>query len=512
MLEGIPIIYVRGFAGGTSGINTAVDDPFYGFNSGSTHVRVGAGRQPRFYQFESPLMRLMLDHGYTPYGGGLGGQRTWLEAQPDSSVGPRSVWIHRFYDVSASTWGTEPEEFRIEKAAADLLEMIQLIRVKTAGAPRVHLVAHSMGGLVCRCLIQKIIPEARAADPSIPPAEELVESLFTYATPHGGITFDIGMGLFERLRDALGIQGAEIFGPARMWQYLTANPESEDPPSGWQPRHMPDEAFPKNRIFTLVGTNPRDYDAVLGLSSKAVGSRSDGLVQIDNASIPGAGRAFVHRSHSGRFGIVNSEEGYQNLRRFLFGDIEVRAELVGFELPADSPDLVWQAETILTVRGLPVLMHERLADHECPIELLPGADSAPLGMTYLFADAAQRPGEATLLRYTLRVRIFALAEDRGIFDFSNHLEKCADFDDDLIVDIDPTSKPPVGWARWGSQIDTTLRDYQPEGPPLSDADPTPGVWRNTVALPKSGSFLGSRAGVRLTALSRHRPTTATPPA
>ena len=26
-----PIIYVRGFAGGTSGIDTATDDPFYGF-------------------------------------------------------------------------------------------------------------------------------------------------------------------------------------------------------------------------------------------------------------------------------------------------------------------------------------------------------------------------------------------------------------------------------------------------------------------------------------------------
>ncbi|MCA9297471.1 MAG: hypothetical protein KDA28_00310, partial [Phycisphaerales bacterium] len=33
--------------------------------------------------------------------------------------------------------------------------------------------------------------------------------------------------------------------------------------------------------------------------------------------------AFVHRSHSGHYGIVNSEEGYQNLSRFLFGDVRV---------------------------------------------------------------------------------------------------------------------------------------------------------------------------------------------
>lgn len=506
MLEGLPIIYVRGYAGGLSGINAAVDDPFCGFNSGSTHVRVGSGRQPRFYQFESPLMRLMLNHGYVPYGGGLGGQLTWLQQQPDCTVSPRSVWIHRFYDVSASTWGAHPQTFRIENAAADLLSLIQVIRAKTTGAPKVHLVAHSMGGLVCRCMIQKVIPEARAADPSLPSAEELVESLFTYATPHGGIEFDVGLGLFERMRDTLGIEGADIFGPARMWQYLTPNPQTQKPPPGWQARHMPDEAFPKDRIFTLVGTNPSDYDAAQGLSSMAVGSRSDGLVQIENASVPGAGRAYVHRSHSGRFGIVNSEEGYQNLRRFLFGDIEVRAELVGLELPTEPSDLVWQAEISLTVRGLPVMMHERLADHECPIELMQGLDPVPLGVTYLFADPGERPGEATRLRFTLHVRIISLAEDQGIFDFTNHLEKCADFEDDLIVDIDPVAKPPAGWAKWGSQITTTLRDYQPEGAALTDADPSPGVWRHTIALPESACFLGDRAGIRLTARSRHQPT------
>ena len=35
----LPVIYVRGFAGGPSGIGTATDDPFYGFNEGSVQVR-----------------------------------------------------------------------------------------------------------------------------------------------------------------------------------------------------------------------------------------------------------------------------------------------------------------------------------------------------------------------------------------------------------------------------------------------------------------------------------------
>jgi hypothetical protein len=59
-----PIIYVRGFAGGTSGIDTATDDPFYGFNDGATHVRVNGNGNPQFHQFEGPLVRLMEDEDY----------------------------------------------------------------------------------------------------------------------------------------------------------------------------------------------------------------------------------------------------------------------------------------------------------------------------------------------------------------------------------------------------------------------------------------------------------------
>jgi len=55
-------------------------------------------------------------------------------------------------------------------------------------------------------------------------------------------------------------------------------------------------------------------------------------VRIENATTHGPGpdgkdvsspRAFVNRSHSGNYGIVNSEEGYQNLTRFLFGALRV---------------------------------------------------------------------------------------------------------------------------------------------------------------------------------------------
>ncbi|CAN5244110.1 hypothetical protein BH24ACT12_BH24ACT12_14540 [soil metagenome] len=192
MAERLPIVYVRGFAGGQSGIDTQTDDPFYGFNAGSTHVRVGARGTPTFYQFESPLLRLMLDHGYDLKV--HGGQLAWLTTQEDGAVDPATIWIHRFYDLSASTFGEKPEDYSLERAAQSLLELIELVRRKT-GAPRVFLVAHSMGGLICRCLIQKVIPDL-GGDGQV--ATEYVDRLFTYATPHGGVEFDIGFGLFEK--------------------------------------------------------------------------------------------------------------------------------------------------------------------------------------------------------------------------------------------------------------------------------------------------------------------------
>ena len=60
-----------------------------------------------------------------------------------------------------------------------------------------------------------------------------------------------------------------------------------------------------------------------------VGPKSDGLVQIEHAYVRGAHRAFVYKSHSGSYGEVNSEEGYQNLRRFLFGRWRVQIEFDG---------------------------------------------------------------------------------------------------------------------------------------------------------------------------------------
>ncbi|CCH86656.1 Conserved protein of unknown function [Modestobacter italicus] len=504
----LPIIYVRGFAGDTRGIDRAVDDPFYGFNEGSVHVRVGGDAQPQFHQFESPLLRLMLDDD----GGGTyrplvqGGQRAFLEAQDDGSVPPRTIWVHRFYDRAASTFGQRPEAFTLERAAEDLYALVQLVRAKT-GAPRVHLVAHSMGGLICRSMIQRVVPEATGRPDG---AADVVDRLFTYGTPHGGIEFAVGFGLAEELRDFFDLGGAAVFGPDRMWDYLTpADRRDGGPPEGWDPAAMPADGFPLDRVFCLVGTDPADYGAAGGLASRAVGARSDGLVQIDHAYVPGAHRAFVHRSHSGRYGLVNSEEGYQNLRRFLFGDLQVTVELRGLTRPDPGDDVVWQLETQLAIRGLPVVVHEQTTAHQCPVQLEwpdPGTDDdsnpVPLLTTFLLSDQAPAPRPARL-RHALRLRLISLREEHGCCRFGDHLEQTADVEDTLVVDIEPGLPCPRAWATWNSQIPGAIRDWEPAGPPIGDADGTTGVWCTEVPLPATARpVLGPRARVRLTVTAR----------
>lgn len=494
----LPVVFVRGYAGTTSGINTQVDDPFYGFNLGSTHVRVGGDGDPIFYQFESPLLRLMIDEGYELLV--RGSQQQYLDTQPPGSVPSASIWIHRFYDVSASTWGDSPQEFSLERAAEDLLALIEILKEKT-GAPTAHLVAHSMGGLICRSLIQKIIPE-KYPDRK---ATDFVESLFTYGTPHGGIEFDVGFGMIERLRDMFGIAGAEVFGPRRMYSYLTPNATEKEPPKGWRANDMPNtDNFPLERMFCLIGTNPEDYGAAFGLSSKLVGAKSDGLVQIENAYVPGANHAFVHRSHSGRYGLVNSEEGYQNLRRFLFGAVKVTADLVNLRLPGvgAGDDIVWQAEVQLAIRGLPVLMHDRVAAHHCPIqlEIRPDEDTAdrPVPLLTTFLATHLRPSEENHMRFALHVRVLSLRERDGIFSFLDHLEQSADFDDTLVVDVEARDDMLQAWVKWNSEIRGPLHAHRPSGDPLRDQDPKAGVWEVRMPLPEvAREFLGREAAILL---------------
>ena len=243
----------------------------------------------------------------------------------------------------------------------------------------------------------------------------------------------------------------------------------------WRPNEIPTDAFDVRKIFCLIGSDSKDY----GIANKIVGPKSDGLVMINNAYVRNAHRAFVHRAHSGRYGVVNSEEAYQNLRRFLFGRLEVRVELGNLELPASKRDVeeIWQAEVRLSVRGLPIVLHEQLAAHYCPIQLSQEQErerdtpDAPIPLTTVFILDRKRfdPDIHDELpkrcRYSLHLRAFRLQEKSGFFFWQDHLEQTADWDDTLIVDVGQADDDPDdtfrAWAAWNSMTPGANADIDP---------------------------------------------------
>jgi PGAP1-like protein. len=371
-----PIIYVRGYAMTRGEIDDTTADPFCGFNIGSTVIRATPDPKtpPRKLIFESPLVRLQSDFGYGDvYEDGVD------IGDPDftSDVATKSVIIYRYYDEASTLFGTgkTPDIKAFARGLSDLILRVRELVVRNpqnkvrAKDFKCHLVAHSMGGLVCRAFLQNTklgTAEARAC----------VDKFFTYATPHNGIDM-AGVNVPE----FLGLNDINNFNRDKMAEYLDLESlYGKTKRVDW----MQEETFPSERIFCMVGTNRSDYDVALGLSRTFSGNGSDGLVRVANASVWGVNKqgkvsvpsatAYCFRSHSGRYGIVNSEEAYQNLVRFLFGDVRVDlwVDIEGVRVPqeleaknaAGKVDALYQFEVLASPRGKRWYLTRRVAEED----------------------------------------------------------------------------------------------------------------------------------------------------
>ena len=185
----------------------------------------------------------------------------------------RTVWIFRYYDERSRRFpdrkSTRDEMLEL---AQQLYDFIGEVRTNTK-SPRVHLVAHSMGGLICRCVIQRMYAANNHAAAGERHVGEIAR-LFTYGTPHNGIASQYAaVDLLRRLGTGLGVLGSDVFDHDWMFQYLAAGGTLR---KDFVPNRM-DGFFPLEDVFCLVGTNAADYPVAAGASRTAIGPDSDGL-------------------------------------------------------------------------------------------------------------------------------------------------------------------------------------------------------------------------------------------
>jgi hypothetical protein len=467
-----PIIYVRGFAATTSEQDDTSADPFNGFNIGSTVFRATSDKDKpaRKFVFESPVIRLGSDHGYSDvYDNGLDiMDEGWTgpgNADPANAMLPRRcIVIYRYYDEASSLLGsgkTPP----IEHFAQGLSTLILRVRDLVCRNPdsrmakdsfRCYLVAHSMGGLIVRAFLQN---PALGDDE----ARKAVDKIFTYATPHNGIEM-AGVNVPE----FLSAMDMNNFSRERMAEYLNVTElYKKTKRVDW----IPEATFPSGKFFCMIGTNRSSYETLKGLSRTFAGHGSDGLVRIDNASVMGvdkdgnptemAARAYTYRSHSGFFGIVNSEEAYQNLSRFLFGtnraDVWLRIDDVRLpqKLEGKNVNAAYQFEVLASPKGKPWYLTRRMADEDSVAvrshaDLTSGEEErAKVYLSSVFLDKKARvnPKEPTLtFSVTLGVRAPDYEVDKRFW-FDEHFEGGYLYRDSFAIVVSPPDLS--GEKKWG---------------------------------------------------------------
>ncbi len=254
-----PIIYVRGYAMTPSEIDQTTADPFCGFNLESTVFRAvpDKAKQPRKYVFQSPVVRLASDFQYKyVYQEGY----DILDPEWDDATGQptrnkltrHSIVIFRYYDEDSRLLGigkTPP----IQVFATKLGELILRVRELACKDPeneitpdafRCYLVAHSMGGLVCRAFLQNPKNDRQNA-------RQYVDKFFTYATPHNGIDM---AGI--NVPSWLNADDINNFNRDNMAKYLALD-QLPKKPSGDRVDWIPDARFSSERIFCMVAIRSR---------------------------------------------------------------------------------------------------------------------------------------------------------------------------------------------------------------------------------------------------------------
>jgi len=352
----LPLILIRGFGG--LGVEDEKKVPYQGFNDGTVYPRK---RGPN-YIYEGMILRFMksdwqyqdatnvigyygkpvveasaippelehFDEGFF-YGSAQAGEN--VDSMYKIIVDPamalhllrttedplRTLWVFRYYDLDDRSFPFYGH------ALVRLIDFVRALAAEKRGGekpkPTVNIIAHSMGGLIVREAIQRAYPE-RGDE-----AADHINKVVTLGTPHQGISFNL-------LKEWINIDAED--------ELKHFDPNFQKDPEEPTAFVQFGEHFPRERLLTVVGTNYRTYgnaasstlNRLFSVSGEGGPSynRSDGLVKQTFAQIPGCPRTFVHKCHGGPDSLVTARESFEIARRFFFGNVYARLNLIDAEI------------------------------------------------------------------------------------------------------------------------------------------------------------------------------------
>ncbi len=196
------------------------------------------------------------------------------------SIPAKSIVIYHYYEQASTHLGSgkTPGIPVFAKGLSDLILRVRDLVCQdpnskiAAGDFRCYLVAHSMGGLVCRAFLQN--PALGEAE-----ARACVDKVFTYATPHNGIEM-VGLNV----PSWLSLADMTNFNRKEMAKYLHLEAlYKKEGHVGF----LPEKTFPSDLFLCMIVTNRADYEVAMGASRTFADHGSDGLVRIEHASVQG---------------------------------------------------------------------------------------------------------------------------------------------------------------------------------------------------------------------------------
>jgi len=395
-----PIIFIRGF----DPLGGSVRDPFTGFNDGTSYVRVQDHERdfPGFvisflqdkthpYRDTINILRFREASRFKSAELGIDYEDCCFTSVLDDTLGLmaerypvvdgadlrlRTFWVFNFYAGLQGSLYKRRKVHAVPYFARELERYIHVVR-KLTGANRVNLIAHSMGGVIIRHLVQRRYYSNQAA-------KEGVNRIVTLGSPLAGITY-LGNALSNIAQPLLGLadagelsamdpdlmcektlddgkprdglhtaKGRELFG--------LADPSLEDREDRMESLHEIGYGFRAGDWLCIGGTDHRDYAFSGGRAGSLLrgGGANDGLVQLKNAYFQDSPRAFFHKPHGGVDSLITCRESFEAATRFLFAGHRVRISIrPGSKVLNFNPECNYYLGCTVKVRDLDFVLNER---------------------------------------------------------------------------------------------------------------------------------------------------------